>query len=147
MTRFVMPSSQAVHLLLKATEMAKGGEIFILKMPSVRILDLAHTIIEELCRIPASKIDEHKVRIIGKKPGEKLHEELMTRNEAENSLETRDMFITLPEIIEEPNAYTRRYPNAKPAKVKSYTSDNAKFLTKRETIELLYEWQILGKSD
>jgi FlaA1/EpsC-like NDP-sugar epimerase len=145
MTRFVMSMSQAVQFLFKATEIAQGGEIFILKMPSVRILDLAYTMIEELSHFPKRKIDESKIKIVGKKPGEKLYEELMTRSEAERSLEAEDMFIVLPEIVEDLAIDPSRYLNVKPTKLMSYTSDDATFLTKQEIKELLYECKVLEK--
>jgi len=132
MTRFVMSISQAVNLLFKSTTIAHGGEIFIFKMPSVRILELAKIMIEELCHVYGYRTNEIKLKIIGKKPGEKLYEELMTQSESGRSLETKDMFIVLPEIREDFIIDTSRYPNAKPTRLSSYTSNDAKFLTKRE---------------
>jgi len=132
MTRFVMSLSQAINLLFKSTTIAQGGEIFIFKMSALRIIDLAQIMIEELCPVHGYKTDEIKLKIIGKKPGEKLYEELMTQSEAERSLETKEMFIVLPEIREDLTIDTNRYPNAKPTRLTSYTSNDAEFLTRRE---------------
>jgi len=137
MTRFVMSISQAVSLLFKSTSIAQGGEVFIFKMPAVRILKIAQVMIEELGPVYGYKADEIQLKRIGKKPGEKLYEELITQSEAERSLETRDMFIVLPEIREDLLIDTSRYPNAKHTKLTSYTSNDARFLTEREIKRLL----------
>ena len=101
MTRFIMKTSQAVELILKAAKIAKGREIFILKMSAVRIEDLAEVMIEKLAPMYGYKSEEIKIKIIGKRAGEKLYEELMTEDEEENVIETDDMFIVLPEKIKE----------------------------------------------
>ena len=140
MTRFVMDMSQSVNLLFKATEMAQGGEVFIFKMPVVRILDLAEVMIEELLN---QDVDKVKMRETGKNPGEKMFEELMTQSEAEHSLETEDMFIVLPEIKEYTNINKFKYPEARPTKLRSYISKDAKILTKQEIKDMLYKAHLL----
>ena len=93
MTRFVMSIPKAVDLVLRATEIAQGGEIFIFKMPALRIGDLAEAMIEELA--PRYGYDPGGIRleISGKRAGEKIYEELMTEDEAMSASETEDMFI------------------------------------------------------
>lgn len=142
MTRFVMSPSQAVHLLFKSMEMAQGGEIFIFKMPSVRISELARVMIDELSPKRGHERDKIKLKIIGKKPGEKLYEELMTQNEAQRSMETKDMFIVLPDIMEDMVIDTGRYPEARPTKLKIYTSEDAKPLTEQGIKKLLTECDV-----
>lgn len=142
MTRFIMPTSQALGLLFKVTEMAQGGEVFIFKMPAVKVSDLASTMIESLapkCGYSPSRI---KIKVIGSKPGEKMYEELMTNYEARRALETRDMFIVLPEM-KELSSTKFRYPGAKPAKARSYKSSDAKLLTKEEIKKMLREGNLL----
>jgi FlaA1/EpsC-like NDP-sugar epimerase len=96
MTRFVMNMDRAVELVFKATKIAEGGEIFIFKMPAVRIGDLAEAIKEELAEnYPAGSII---TRIIGMRPGEKFHEELMTEEESLWAEETEEMFIVRPPV-------------------------------------------------
>ncbi|MEJ8305965.1 SDR family NAD(P)-dependent oxidoreductase [Saccharibacillus sacchari] len=92
MLRYMMTPSQAIELILKANELALGGEVFVLKMPVIRIGDLAEVLIElvtEKQSIP-QKIDVHS---IGLRPGEKRYEELMTADEHGLAKETVDMFI------------------------------------------------------
>jgi UDP-N-acetylglucosamine 4,6-dehydratase len=145
MTRFVMPMSQTSRVLFKAAEMARGGEIFVLKMKSVRTADLAKVMIEELCGREADNI---AIKVVGRQPGEKLFEEIMTPDEVEHALETEDMFIVLPEITEEmllelpeiardSRVRKSRYPNAKLAKLRGYRSDDVKALSKKEIRDML----------
>jgi FlaA1/EpsC-like NDP-sugar epimerase len=91
MTRFVMSASRAIKLVLKAAQIAEGGEIFIFKMPAMRIGDLAEAMVEEYGRK-----ENIKIKIAGIRPGEKFHEELMTEEESVWAEETSDMYIVRP---------------------------------------------------
>ena len=93
MTRFVMSIPQAVDLVLKAAEIARGGEIFIFKMRTLHIRDLAEVMIEELAPHYGYAPETIKIEISGKRAGEKLYEELLTEDEALNVSETEDMFV------------------------------------------------------
>ena len=136
MTRFVMSISKAVDLVLNAAEMAKGGEIFIFKMPALRINDLAETMIEELAPKYGHNPNEIKIKISGKRPGEKFHEGLMTEDEAENAYENEEMFVVLPQQnlgITSKISY-ELHNSFKKASKKEYTSndEDVKLLTKDE---------------
>lgn len=96
MTRFIMTISDAARLVLKATLLAKGGEVFVTKMPVIRIADLATAMIRILAPKFGRKVDDINVEIIGKKPGEKLYEELMTDEETSRALELQDLFVVKP---------------------------------------------------
>jgi UDP-N-acetylglucosamine 4,6-dehydratase len=96
MTRFVMSIPKAVELVLEAAAMAQEGEIFIFKMPSLRIGDLAQAMIEELAPQYGYDPKSVKVEIRGKRAGEKIYEELLAPDEAMNASETEDMFIITP---------------------------------------------------
>ena len=142
MTRFIMPMSQALELLFKATQIARGGEVFVFKMSAVKVSDLANAMIESIapqCGYSPSKI---KIKTVGSKPGEKMYEELMTGEEARRALETKDMFIILPEMKELLDTKFR-YPGAKPSKVRSYKSNDAKLLAKEEIKRMLREGRLL----
>lgn len=127
MTRFIMKISQAVELILKAAKMASGGEIFILKMPAVRIRDLAEVIIERIAPRYGYKPEEIEIKIIGKRSGEKMYEQLMTEEEAQNAQETGDMFILHHMELKERNKDN----------VKRYTSNDEKAMTKDEIKTIL----------
>ena len=86
MTRFNITLEQGVNFVLKMLILMQGGEIFIPKLPSYKIMDLAKSI------SPKSKI-----KFIGIKTGEKLHEEMISVNDALNTLEFKDHFVILPD--------------------------------------------------
>ena len=96
MIRYFMTIPDAVSLIFKAAVIATGGEIFILKMPALKIWDLAEVMIE--------KFGQGKIALkeTGKKPGEKLYEKIVTRTEAEQTLELKDMYV-IPLAINYPN--------------------------------------------
>ncbi len=100
MTRFMMTIPKSIDLVFKATELSRGGEIFILKMPALRVKDLAETMIEKFALEYGFEPTEIKIKEIGKRPGEKLYEELMTEYEAEYAYENEEMLIILPEMFE-----------------------------------------------
>lgn len=95
MTRFFMSIDQAIKLIFKATTLAHGGEIFILKMPSVKISDLAKLFINKY--FPDKKI---KIKMVGLRPGEKLHEDLFVNNTTSGQIfESTEMIIVVPELF------------------------------------------------
>lgn len=89
MTRYVMSIEEAVALVIESARIGRGGEIFVARMPAVRILDLAEAI-HRLLR-PGEEFQYH---VIGAKIGEKLYEELMTSAEAELALVSDQFFVT-----------------------------------------------------
>lgn len=99
MIRFFMSIPQAVALTFRAMEQMEGGELFILKMPVLRLGDLVDVLIEEVAprfgRDPASI----KQQVTGIRPGEKMEEILMTAEEARSASEEADMFIVHPQIL------------------------------------------------
>ncbi len=99
MTRFIMPNSRAVELVLKSASIAKGGEIFILKMPAIKIIDLAEIMVKKFAvRFDRSPKDI-KINVIGARPGEKLHEEILTAYESMHAIEN-DGILILPPMID-----------------------------------------------
>jgi FlaA1/EpsC-like NDP-sugar epimerase len=78
MTRFVMTIEEAARLVLESVLISKGGEVFVTKMPAVRIPELAEVMIKILAEKYGYKPSDIKTVETGAKPGEKLYEELMT---------------------------------------------------------------------
>jgi len=140
MTRFVMSVADATDLLLSAVKLAQGGEVFVPKMHSVKIVDFAKVVINELC---GPNQDKTKINIVGRWPGEKLFEELMTEDEAERSVETKDLFIIKPEISEYLDTDKFKYPGAKPTKILGYRSVDAELLTSEQIKNLLRKENLL----
>lgn len=135
MTRFMMSIPEAVKLVLRAGKTAKGGETFILKMPALRLGDLAEVIVEEVA--PKYNFDKSEIEIdiIGLRAGEKLHEELMTADEATRAVELQDMFVIYPSIAPEDNRIEGKY--------QAYRSDTGYMLSKTEIREMLYKLGLL----
>ncbi len=91
-TRFFMSIEQAVKLVLKAGELTRGGEIFILKMPSIKMAELANVFIKK--HFSSQKI---KIRATQKRMGDKTHEDLFDLNDHQKLiLENKEMFVLLP---------------------------------------------------
>jgi UDP-N-acetylglucosamine 4,6-dehydratase (inverting) len=84
MTRFNITLEQGVDFVLQCLDKMWGGELFVPKIPSYRILDVAKAIAPDC---------DHK--IVGIRPGEKLHEEMITQTDALNSVEFDDYFVIL----------------------------------------------------
>ncbi|MDD5039765.1 MAG: polysaccharide biosynthesis protein [Patescibacteria group bacterium] len=94
MTRFFMSINEAVQLVLQTVHLTKGGEIFILKMPSIKINDLAKLFVKKYYSNKPIKI-----KIIGKRPGEKKHEKLLDGSDQLKTIfENKTMLIVIPEI-------------------------------------------------
>ncbi len=85
MTRFWLSLEQGVRFVMNCIEQMEGGEVFVPKIPSTKVVDLAKAIAPEA-----------KLNIIGIRPGEKLHEVLVSEDEARNTVERETMFIVKP---------------------------------------------------
>jgi len=86
MTRFWITLEQAVQFTLSCIEQMRGGEIFVPKIPSMKIMDLAEALAPTL-----------PTKIVGIRPGEKLHEIMITEHNAATTVETEDRYIIEPE--------------------------------------------------
>ena len=85
MTRFWISLEQGVRFVIRCIEQMQGGEVFVPKIPSMRMLDLAKAMAPEA-----------EIEIIGIRPGEKLHESLISEDEARTTVELPDMFVVQP---------------------------------------------------
>jgi len=138
MTRFMMTIPQAVDLVFKATKKAHGGEIFIFKMPVVKLGDLAQVMIENLATRCGHKSEEIQINTIGIRNGEKMYEHLMNEEEAQYAYETKDMYIVLPQST----FHTYFLDGGTKAEQKRYASDDIKVLGVNEIKNLL--WTLSG---
>jgi UDP-N-acetylglucosamine 4,6-dehydratase (inverting) len=87
MTRFSITIQEGVNFVLKCLDKMWGGELFVPKIPSYRILDVAEAV------APGCKR-----KIVGIRPGEKLHEEMITESDAINTIEFKDYYVIVPSI-------------------------------------------------
>lgn len=85
MTRFWLTLEQGVRFVVKCLELMQGGEVFVPKIPSMKIVDLAKLVAPEA-----------EMKIIGIRPGEKIHEVLLSEDEASHTCELDDMFVIQP---------------------------------------------------
>ena len=87
MTRFWITLDQGVRFVLRSMKIMQGGELFVPKIPSMRIVDLA-----------AALAPECTMKFVGIRPGEKLHETLITEDDGRHTLEFPDHFVIEPEF-------------------------------------------------
>src|SRR4030095_1829900 len=85
MTRFWLSLDQGVRFVMNCIEQMEGGEVFVPKIPSTKVIDLANAIVPEA-----------KVNIIGFRPGEKIHEDLISDDEARHTIELDKMYVIQP---------------------------------------------------
>jgi FlaA1/EpsC-like NDP-sugar epimerase len=147
MSRFVMSPREAIILLLKACFIARGGEVFVMKMPAVRIVDLAEALQEDYFRHGAPQYLQPNLELTGCRPGEKTYEELISEEEAHRTLLLDDFYVI-------PNSFSRkaRYDSNEFVKASrskgddqhSFSSRYSSYLTKEEIIKYLDEQKLLS---
>lgn len=137
MTRFFLTYDGVFDLIDQAIHSTGGGEVFVYKMPAIRITDLAEAMIETFA--PKYGYDPSKIEIekIGRRPGETFHEEIMTVRETNWAYENGDMFAIVPESngrlsYEVPEGYEEASDIVR-------SSENAEKLSKVEIQTLLEE--------
>lgn len=120
MTRFTLTIKQACNFVINCMSIAQGGEVFVPKLKKYTL--------PKLCSVLN---DKNNIRIIGLRPGEKIHEEMICQAESYNSWESDDFFIVQNEIHEE----TKKLFNfRKRTDIFSYNSDNAKMISDEELL-------------
>jgi len=147
MTRFVMSIGGAVKLVIDSAMLAKGGEVFVTKMPVIRIKDLAVSMIEELA--PHYGYNPHDIRVIeiGIKSGEKLYEELMSSEETRRAIELDKYFSVLPAFRGVYHNIDYRYTDLVSSSVeKSYLSCQEKPHSIKQIRQLLKDNNLLALS-
>lgn len=96
MTRFIMSLTEATRLVMDSVFMARGGEVFVTKMPALRIPDLALAMVQALAPQFGHDPDRIEIRVVGPRPGEKIFEELVNEEEVRRTLELEKYFVVLP---------------------------------------------------
>jgi UDP-N-acetylglucosamine 4,6-dehydratase len=89
MTRFWISIENAVKFVIDSLEMMTGGELYVPRIPSMKIIDLAHAV------SPDSKLEE-----IGMRPGEKLHEEMISADDSRRTVILQNRFVVTPVVAE-----------------------------------------------
>jgi UDP-N-acetylglucosamine 4,6-dehydratase len=89
MTRFWISIQQAVQFVIDSLEMMRGGELYVPRIPSMRIVDLASAV------APNGKLEE-----VGMRPGEKLHEEMISADDSRRTFLIEDRYVVTPVVAE-----------------------------------------------
>jgi UDP-N-acetylglucosamine 4,6-dehydratase/5-epimerase len=132
MTRFNITLKEGVDLVLWSIKNAMGGEIFVPKLSSYKITDVASAV-GPTC----------KQKIIGIRPGEKIHEEMITTSDSQNTIELENIYIILPSMENKYLAYYKRRFKAKGVKSDFVYKSNStkKFLTVGELKKILKDYE------
>lgn len=144
MTRFVMTLSEAADLVIESMYHMIGGEVFITKMPVLRIHDLAQVMINLLAPLYDRDPADIPLQVVGSRPGEKLWEELSTDEEAGRLRESGEFLIVLPAGKSAQTQAQYDYPTL-PLKVSNrvYHSDRETVMTHSEIADLLMKPGVL----
>ena len=89
MTRFWISINQAVRFVLESLEIMTGGELYVPRIPSMKIVDLAHAV------APGAKLHE-----VGMRPGEKLHEEMISSDDSRRTIILKNRYVVTPVVAE-----------------------------------------------
>jgi FlaA1/EpsC-like NDP-sugar epimerase len=139
MSRFIMTLDEAIRLVMDSLFLARGGEIFVTKMPVLRIYDLAKVMIDELAADYGYRPDDIPIEIIGPRPGEKLYEELMNEEEIQRSIELPKYYVIRPAILPTFRSIDYVYPEMYQTGSldRPYNSKNVAPMSKDELVEYL----------
>ncbi len=138
MTRFSISLKKSIELVCWTIEHSLGGEIIVPKIPSYKIIDLAKAI-----------NNKAKLKFLGIRPGEKIHEEMISTAESLNTFELKDKFVILPSFLDPPHYYEtqniikyykKKFKGKKNLKSFSYNSgENKDFLSIKHLKKIILE--------
>ena len=127
MTRFWITLRQGVDFVLSNLDMMQGGEIYIPKIPSMKVSEMAKSLAPDL-----------EIREIGIRPGEKLHEQMITRDDGRQTIELHDRYIITPQFNFWSDEYYKDNKATSVAEDFDYSSDtNEEWLDDKQFLELL----------
>ena len=141
MTRFIIDKDEAVELIFDALRYGIGGEIFIPKIPAMKITDLIQVMKEKLNA-------NNKVKVIGLRPGEKIHEVLINESEITRTYEFNNRYIIRSSVADtyntaqEPPVYMQNGKLIEPKFMNQYSSDQ-EIILKNELAELFKKFGLL----
>ena len=140
-----MTLEQAVELVMDSVFLAKGGEVFVTKMPIIRIETLAEAMVDILAPEHGHQPDDVEITVIGSKPGEKLYEELINDEETRRTVELPQYFAVIPAFKSVYNDIDYSYPEMSDVGVdKTYTSNQGEPMSKEQLKEYLVSNELVG---
>ena len=128
MTRFWLKLEQAVEMVLEAIEHMRGGELYVKKIPSMKMTHLAEAIAPNL-----------PIKEVGIRPGEKIHEQMITKEDAPNTIEFKDFYIILPQISFSGIKYDYENANPVPTDFEYHSGNNTQWLSVDDMKKLIEE--------
>ena len=131
MTRFILTLRQATDLVLRVVERMRGGEIFVPRIPALRVKELAEVILER-ARVEGRN-GHGRIRLTGIRAGEKIHETLVSEDEVHRCHESEETFVILPTE----HANGDRPDGHRPKGPGEFRSDTCPLLTPTEIDEML----------
>ena len=136
MTRFNITMNQALDLIFRSLENGNGGDVYVPKLKSYNVRDMTEVILDLLD-------SEQEIEIIGIRPGEKFHEELISKNEVRNVYETKDDYVIFDNQTQ--NYDIVNVPNMKKTNLeKEYSSDNVELISKQELKQILIDEKLIS---
>lgn len=130
MTRFIITLEEGVRLVLKAFERMCGGEVFVPKLPSTKIMDIAKAVAPEC-----------KIEIVGIRPGEKLHECMIPQEEARQTLEFDDHYVIQPSSPSWPYSLGNYSGKPLPEHFCYSSENNSKWLSVKQLTAMIHTIQ------
>ena len=125
MTRFTLTIDQAINFVLNCASIMIGGEVFVPKLPSYNIVQLAKCIEKDA-----------EIKIIGIRPGEKLHEAMLSSSESHKTLIQYNYLVVLPEININKN-YEEKYGSNYRLGDEEYSSGNNELISDEDLIKMI----------
>ena len=148
MTRFIMSIREATRLVIDSSALACGGEVFVTKMPVIRIQDLAEVMIRQLAPAYGHRPEDIEILTIGAKPGEKLYEELMNGEETRRTYELPTYFAVLPALRHITHEIEYTYPEILSRTVDNpYHSGNEPYLTQAQLGDFLEQNNLMNEGN
>ena len=127
MTRFWLTLDQGIEFVINFIELMEGGEIFVPKISSMKVIDLSKVVAPNC-----------ELRVVGIRPGEKLHECLITENEARNTYEVENYFVVIPKGDRD-NSRLALKGKSLPDNFKYTSNENHKWLSPDQILRVLKE--------
>lgn len=136
MTRFILTLSQAIELVYITLDNMQGGEIFLPKIRPLKVIDLAEVMVEEM------KPKNTEIREIGIRPGEKIHEILLSQIESTRAIKKKNCFVIHPELGSADKNFSYKIKHYAVKNIFKYSSDAGPFLTKSEIKKILTDDEV-----
>ncbi len=143
MIRFVMSIRSSIQLMLETMRQFNGGEIFVMKMPVLNLLDLAQCMIDAIAPVYGYQPREIHINTLGPRPGEKLYEEITTDEEVARTLEIKDFLVILPAFRNKFRDLNYQYEGGHRPVDRHYKPEAQPLMTKKEILSMLMEEGVL----